>query len=65
MMTTVIQERLGYRPNEAAEAIGVSRDTIFKALADGSLRSVKIGAARVIPADALREFLANGEAVSA
>lgn len=54
-MTT--EAKLAYRPNEAARATGLGRDTIFKAIRDGSLRSLKIGGARLITADALREWL--------
>lgn len=53
----VTEHRLAYRPNEAAKALGTSRDTIFKLIADGSLRSTKIGASRFIPASELEAFL--------
>lgn len=56
------ETRLSYRPNEAARALGISRDTVFKLLASGDLRSLKIGQARLIPADSLRDFLADREA---
>ena len=52
-----LAERLTFRPNEAAEVTGMSRDLIFKLLAAGELRSFKVGSARFIPADALREFM--------
>lgn len=50
-------EKLLYRDTEAAELTGLGRSTIWKAMKDGELRSVKIGAARRIPADALLEFV--------
>jgi excisionase family DNA binding protein len=53
--------RMAYRPNEAARVTGLSRDTIFKSIANGSLRSLKVGTARLITAEALREFLARHE----
>jgi excisionase family DNA binding protein len=56
-MTT--DTKLAYRPKEAAAATGMSRETIFKAIAAGHLRSAKCGAARLIPADALREWIDN------
>lgn len=55
----VTDNRIAYRPNEAGRVLGTSRDTIFKLIADGSLRSVKIGAARLIPASELEAFLAR------
>jgi len=61
-MTT--EARMAYRPNEAARVIGLSRDVIFKAIQNGTLRSLKIGGARLITADALREFVARHEQAS-
>ena len=58
-------DRMAYRPNEAARVIGLSRDTIFAAIRDGSLRSLKVGGARLITADALREVFASHERVEA
>ncbi len=55
-------ERLAFRPNEAARVMGVSRDLIFQWLRTGELRSIRIGAARLIPRQALEEFLAGREA---
>lgn len=52
-----LEERLAYRPNEAARVIGVSRDVIFRLLSTGELRSLKVGAARLITREALEEFL--------
>lgn len=57
-------ERMAYRPNEAAAVIGLSRDMIYAAIRDGELRSLKIGGARLITADALREFVARHEQAS-
>jgi excisionase family DNA binding protein len=54
-MTT--ETKLAYRPKEAAAATGMSRESIFKAIERGDLRSVKCGAARLIPADALRQWI--------
>lgn len=58
-MTT--DSRMAYRPNEAARVIGLSRDLIFRAIANGSLRSMKVGGARLITADALRDYLERHE----
>ena len=49
--------KLAYRPAEAADISGISRTTLYKALATGELRSGKVGAARIILHDDLRAWL--------
>jgi excisionase family DNA binding protein len=46
-----------YRVQEAAEALGLSRSTIYEQMRSGRLRSVKIGRSRRIPAQAITEFV--------
>jgi excisionase family DNA binding protein len=55
-------ERLLYRPKEAAQALGISRDKLYDLLRTGRLLSVKDGGARLITADALRAYVAKLEA---
>ena len=43
----------------AAGALGIGRTQIFTLLRSGALDSVKIGARRLIPADALDELVAR------
>lgn len=54
-----------YRPSQAAEAVGVSRDVIDRAIARRELRHFKLGTARksavIIPESALAEWLAQFE----
>ena len=50
-------ERLLLRPEEAAEALGIGRSTLYGLLACGQLASVRIGALRRIPTEALHEFV--------
>ena len=50
-------ERLLYRVDEAAGLIGIGRTKTYELVASGQLRSVLIGRARRIPADALAEFV--------
>lgn len=57
-MNEVDDRKLTYRIAEAAEALGVSRDMIYAALRDGSLRKLKLGAVTLIEAAELRRFLA-------
>lgn len=44
---------------DAARAMAVGRTTVYQLLAAGSLRSVKIGRARRIPIDAIRDYVAG------
>jgi excisionase family DNA binding protein len=41
---------------EAARRLGVSRSLVYELVADGRLRSVKIGRLRRVPVEALVEF---------
>lgn len=54
-------QRLAYSPDEAAAALGVTRQHIYALMARGQLRSVKLGRSRRIPADAL-EALVSADA---
>ena len=51
------QRRLLLRPEEAAEALSVSRTTLYGLLASGAIRSVKVGGLRRIPVEALEHFV--------
>lgn len=53
-----------YRPEEAAQALGLSRSTVYELLADGRLASVKVGRSRRIPRAALDRFVAELSAPS-
>jgi excisionase family DNA binding protein len=59
---TEIRERGALRPNEAAAWLGLSRDTLERLIAKGEIRSYKVGAARFLSTEALREFVASREA---
>ena len=52
-------EQLMYRPAEAAEVLDMGRTSVFALLKSGRLRSVKLGGARYITAEALRAFVAS------
>ncbi len=49
--------RKSVRPAEAAELLGVCRDTVYVLIRSGQLRSVKAGRARLIPIAAIDAFL--------
>jgi excisionase family DNA binding protein len=48
---------LMYRPEDAAEALQISRDRVYELLRSGQLRSVKLGKLRRIPVEALHEWV--------
>jgi excisionase family DNA binding protein len=50
-------EQLLYRPKEAAQALGISRATLYDLMRSGRLRSVKDGGKRFITLDALRDYI--------
>jgi excisionase family DNA binding protein len=58
-------EQLMYRPAEAARVLGMGRTSVFALLKSGRLRSVKLGGARYITADALRAFVDELEQLAA
>ena len=46
-----------YRIKEAAKLYGLSRSTLYKMMAEGNLRTVKIGGRRLVPSDTLEALL--------
>jgi excisionase family DNA binding protein len=51
--------RVLLRPEEAARAVGLSRSQFFKLLADGSIRSLKVGRLRRVPVAELEAWVAR------
>lgn len=51
------QEKLLLRPEEAAELLSIGRSKVYELIGAGELVSVRIGASRRIPAQALAEFV--------
>jgi excisionase family DNA binding protein len=56
--TEVMRQPLLYRPEEAAQLLGVGRTMVFELIRSGRLRSVKIGGARRITPAALANLVA-------
>ena len=52
-----MKERLLLRPTEAADQLGVSRSTIYEEIRSGRIESVRIGASRRVPWDALVAYI--------
>jgi excisionase family DNA binding protein len=45
---------------EAAQTCGLSRATLYRLIADGKLSTLKIGARRLVPVQALEALLSGG-----
>lgn len=52
-------DKLLMTAKEAADALGIGRSKVYELIAEGQLRSVRIGASRRIPVPALQEFVAD------
>jgi excisionase family DNA binding protein len=52
--------RLVYSINQAAQATNLSRATIYRLIASGQLKTVKVGARRLIPVSAIDALLTWG-----
>lgn len=50
-------DKLLLKPEEAAELLSIGRSKVYELIGTGELASVRIGASRRIPADALAEFV--------
>jgi excisionase family DNA binding protein len=50
-------DKLLFTPEEAAQRLSVGRSTVYELISAGRLHSVRIGASRRIPAEALAEFV--------
>lgn len=49
--------RLLLTPTEAAQALGIGKSKLYELMRAGAVESVRIGAARRIPADALESYI--------
>jgi excisionase family DNA binding protein len=59
-MEMAASDRLAYRIEDAAKSVGLSRVTIYKLIAEGKLKTVRVGRCRLVPASALRELAEKG-----
>jgi excisionase family DNA binding protein len=51
--------KLNYSIPEAVHAANIGRSTLYEAIANGELRSVKVGKRRLVPVDALKAWLSS------
>jgi excisionase family DNA binding protein len=61
IMVLETRERGALRPNEAAQWLGVSRDTVERLIQRGELRRIKVGAVVLITVEELRRYLRGRE----
>jgi excisionase family DNA binding protein len=52
-----IRDPLAYRVDEAAKMVSISQSTIYRWIATGKLKTVKIGGIRLVPARALQALV--------
>lgn len=52
-------EKLAYSPAEAAQALGISRPMVYELMKRDDFKSFKIGTRTLIPANNLREWIAQ------
>ncbi|MFI8528373.1 helix-turn-helix domain-containing protein [Promicromonospora sukumoe] len=50
---------VAYRVEEAAESLRIGRDSVYELIRSGRLRTIKVGARRLVPVVALSEYIAN------
>ena len=55
------KERLAFRINDAAAAVGLSRSTLYKLIAANKLRTVKVAGRRLIPVSALDALITESD----
>jgi excisionase family DNA binding protein len=60
-----VQGKLAYSVAELTELTTLSRDALYDAMRRGELKFIKVGARRIITADAWQAFVAKLEAVAA
>lgn len=50
-------DRILSTPREAARALGIGRSKLYELMREGSIRFIRIGSCRRVPAAALDEFV--------
>ena len=50
-------EKVGYSVEETVQATGLGRSTVYELLGSGELESIKVGRRRIVPADAIAQFM--------
>ncbi|MGW1891343.1 helix-turn-helix domain-containing protein [Streptomyces sp. NPDC002004] len=55
--TNAAPQRVLYRPEEAATALGIGRSTVYEEIRLGRLRTVRIGRRRLVPPEYLADYV--------
>jgi excisionase family DNA binding protein len=59
MKEVTMVEREWYRPEEAGEALGLGKSTIYRLIADGTIPSIRINKTIRVPVAGLRAWAAS------
>jgi excisionase family DNA binding protein len=59
MMSEYVIPPVLYRVDEAAEALRVSRSVVYELIRSDQLRTVKVGRRRLVPVEALAEYVGS------
>jgi excisionase family DNA binding protein len=59
-----VPDPLAVSPAAAARLVGIGRTKLYEAIGSGELKTLKIGARRLITVDALRDWLRTREVAS-
>jgi excisionase family DNA binding protein len=54
-----VEQPAAYRTDDAAEQLGLSRREVQRLITSGELRSISVGRARLVPREAITEFLSR------
>jgi excisionase family DNA binding protein len=54
-----MNERLNVSLAEACQLVGIGRTRLYEYINDGELRTVRIGKRRLVPMDAIHDFVAR------
>jgi excisionase family DNA binding protein len=63
-MAEKLNERLALSIAEAVRASGVSRSTLYNLIEENKLRTIKVGARRLVPIASLNELLTPSNSVT-
>jgi excisionase family DNA binding protein len=57
--SSIADGRVAYAVNDLADALGIGRTKLYSEIASGRLQAKKLGSRTLIPADAVRAYLAQ------
>lgn len=57
-------EKVGYSVEETMQATGLGRSTVYELLGSGELESIKVGRRRIVPVDAITQFMNSKRAAA-